>query len=58
MSEKLGVILSQLIDSPVKSVKIECYGLIEELKPISISVMKGLFNKVTDNRINFINAIK
>ena len=57
MTEKLGVLLSQLIMNPVKSVKIECFGLIEELKPISISFLKGLFCKVTDNRINFINAI-
>ena len=57
MTEKLGILMSQLIDSPVKSIKIECFGLIEELKPISISFIKGLFHKVTDNRINFINAI-
>ena len=57
MSEKLGVILSQLINESVISVKIECFGLIEELKPMTISFLKGLFNKVTDNRINFINAI-
>ena len=57
MSEKLGILLSQLIDTSVKSVKIECFGLIEELKPISISFLKGLFHKVTDNRINFINAM-
>ena len=32
-------------------------GSIDEVKPITISFLKGLFNKVTDNRINFINAI-
>ena len=57
MSEKLGIMLSQLINESVVSVKIECFGLIEELKPMTISFLKGLFNKVTDNRINFINAI-
>ena len=57
MSEKLGIILSQLIYESVSSVKIECYGSIDEVKPITISFLKGLFNKVTDNRINFINAI-
>ena len=57
MSEKLGIIMSQIIKGAVKSVRIECFGLIEEPKPISISFLKGLFNKVTDNRINFINAI-
>ncbi len=57
MTEKLGILLSQLISDPVKSIKIECFGLIEELKPISISFLKGLFHRVTDNRINFINAI-
>ena len=57
MTEKLGILISQLISGPVKSVKLECFGLIEELKPISISFLKGLFSRVTDNRINFINAI-
>ena len=57
ISEKLGVMLSQLINESVSSVKIECFGLIEEPKPITISFLKGLFNKMTDNRINFINAI-
>jgi len=57
MTEKLGILISQLIDGPVKSVKIECFGSIDEIKPISISFLKGLFNKVTDNRVNFINAI-
>ena len=57
MTEKLGILISQLIANPVKSVKIECFGLIEELKPISISFLKGLFSRVTDNKINFINAI-
>ena len=57
MTEKLGVLISQLTQGPVNSVDIECFGLAEELKPISISFLKGLFNKVTDNRINFINAI-
>ena len=57
MSEKLGIILSQLINESVTSIKIDCFGLIEELKPMTISFLKGLFNKITDNRINFINAI-
>jgi len=57
MSEKLGIILSQLINEPVNSIKIDCFGLIEEPKPMTISFLKGLFNKITDNRINFINAI-
>ena len=57
MTEKLGNFISQLITNPVKSIQIECFGDIEEIKPISISFLKGLFNKVTDNRVNFINAI-
>ena len=44
MTEKLGILLSQLISDPVKSIKIECFGLIEELKPISISFLKPIFN--------------
>ena len=57
MSEILGDILSQLIESPIKSIKVECFGSIDELKPVLISFLKGIFSNVTDNRINFINAI-
>ncbi len=56
IAEKLGVLLSQLINESITSIDIECYGTIEEPKPICISFLKGLFINVTDNRINFINA--
>ena len=57
MTEKLGLILSQLIEESVSSIKINCFGTIEESKSMAISFLKGLFNKITDNRINFINAV-
>ena len=34
----------------------ECFGSIEDSKPIALSFLIGLFHDMTDNRINFVNA--
>jgi len=56
MSEKLGVIQSQLSESPVKSVSVECFGNIEDAKPVALSFLKGLLSESADVRLNFVNA--
>ena len=56
LAETLGKIETQLADSPVKSVSVECFGSIEDSKPIALSFLIGLFHDMTDNRINFVNA--
>jgi len=57
LSELIGTIQSQLIDNPVTKIKINCYGSMEDIKPISIALIKGLLSKIVDNRINYINAL-
>ena len=56
LAETLGKIETQLAESPVKSVSVECFGSIEDSKPIALSFLIGLFHDMTDNRINFVNA--
>ena len=56
LAETLGKIEMQLAESPVKSVSVECFGNIEDSKPIALSFLIGLFHDMTDNRINFVNA--
>ncbi len=57
LSEKLGLLQSQLIKGSIKSVRVECFGNIEESKSISIAFLKGLFINIMDLRVNFINAM-
>jgi len=56
LAETLGKIEMQLAEFPVKSVSVECFGDIDDSKPIALSFLIGLFHDITDNRINFVNA--
>ena len=57
LSELIGKIQSQLIDDSIKKIEINCYGSIDDIKPISIALIKGLLSEVVDNRVNYINAL-
>lgn len=56
LAETLGKIQMQLADSPIKSVSVECFGNIDDPKPIALSFLIGMFHNMTDHRINFVNA--
>ena len=56
LSEKIGCMISQMVDSPIKSVEVVCYGEATDSKSITLLLMKGLLSNVTDNRINMVNA--
>ena len=56
LAEILGKIETQLVESPIKSVTVECFGNIDDSKPLALSFLIGLFHDITDNRINFVNA--
>ena len=56
LSEKMGIIASQLTSSPIKDVDIFCYGEADDSKSIALTFMKGLLSKITDNRVNMVNA--
>jgi len=56
LSKILGMVASQLIDTAVKSISIECFGNIVDSKAISLSYLIGLLQRITDTRLNFVNA--
>ena len=56
LSKMLGKIQTQLVSSPIKSVSVDCFGNIDDSKPIALSFLIGMFHDMTDNRINFVNA--
>ena len=57
MCELLGKIISQLIDESVVKIEINCFGITEDVKPMSIAFVKGLLSNVIDDRVNYINAL-
>ena len=56
LSENMGILLSQMADFPIKNVKISCFGDADDSKSIALSFMKGFLSRITDNRVNMINA--
>ncbi len=56
LSEKLGIIQSQLNDGPIKSISVECFGNIEDAKLVALSFLQGLLRESSDFRLNFVNA--
>ena len=52
----MGKIQSQIDKYPVKSVSIECFGDIEDTKPIVLSFLIGLIQATTDIKLNFVNS--
>ena len=56
LAKILGKIGFQLVESPIRSVSIECLGGIEDSKPVALSFLIGLIQENTDAKINFINA--
>ena len=53
----MGSFLYQLADSSIQSLEVECFGAINEIKPIMLSLLKGLFDNITDIRINYVNVL-
>ena len=56
LSELLGVIHSQVANGPIKKVVINCYGSINDTKPIGLSFLRSLLQKRVPERVNYINA--
>ena len=57
LSEVMGSFLSQLSDSSIVSLEVESFGVVEEVKPIMLSLLKGLLKNVIDYRINYVNVL-
>ncbi len=57
LSQKMGYILSQIIKSPIKKVKLALSGDIsKEEKSIITFILVGLLKNITDN-VNYVNAL-
>ena len=56
LAKILGKIHNQLCNGPIKSIALECYGDIEDTKPIILSFLIGLLENITDVRLNFVNV--
>ena len=37
--------------------KVESFGIVEEVKPIMLSILKGILRDITDVRINYVNVL-
>jgi len=56
LAQIIGEILEQIIVSPIKSVCIECFGLVNNSKTIMLRFIMSLLKNITDRRINYVNA--
>ena len=56
LANKMGQLQSQLAKGALKNVQFECYGTLEESKPLVLSFLKGLLENVSGSRVNFVNA--
>ena len=56
LGELLGNLISQLNRDPIERIVIECQGTIEDTRPISLAIIKGLLAPTLPDRINYVNA--
>jgi len=56
LSELLGRIHSQVSIGPIAEVSINCFGNINETKPIGLSFLRSLLQSRVPERVNYINA--
>ena len=55
LAKVIGKIHTQMCDGPINSVSIECFGQVDDTKPIALSFIIGLLEDIIDLRLNFIN---
>ncbi|MBI1883698.1 MAG: phosphoglycerate dehydrogenase [Chlamydiae bacterium] len=58
LGQKLGLLLGQLVSAPMKKVSIRYAGQVADLdvKPITLSVLKGILGRAMQESVNFVNA--
>jgi D-3-phosphoglycerate dehydrogenase len=58
LAEKLGSLISQIVEGPIKSVEISYFGEVatNEVAPLTVAVLKGLFEPIIQESVNFVNA--
>ena len=56
LADNLGLIHSSIVKGPIKKVSIQCFGSVDQVKPISLSFLRSLLQRRVPERVNFINA--
>ena len=58
LAEKLGSLQMQLAEGPIKRVEVECHGdeLADHVKPLTVALLKGLLDPISDTPVNYISA--
>jgi D-3-phosphoglycerate dehydrogenase len=56
LADNLGVIHRNISEGPIRRVEINCYGTLDQIKPISLSFLRSLLQNRVPERVNFINA--
>jgi D-3-phosphoglycerate dehydrogenase len=58
LAETMGFLQARLFDHPVEFVEVECIGeaLQEQVRAITVALLKGLLSESTDEAVNYINA--
>ena len=57
LGDVMGSFLSQIVNSPITSLEVESFGVVQEIKPIMLSILKGMLKDITDSRINYVNVL-
>ncbi|MGD2278697.1 MAG: phosphoglycerate dehydrogenase [Candidatus Omnitrophota bacterium] len=59
LAERLGSIQSQLIDEPIKTIKVKYIGEVADIDVavITRALMKGIFNPILEEQVNYVNSI-
>jgi D-3-phosphoglycerate dehydrogenase len=59
LAERLGSIQSQLIDEPIKAIKVKYVGEVADIDAAAITraLVKGIFNPMLEEEVNYINSM-
>ena len=56
LADNLGIIHRNISEGPIRCVEINCFGTLDQIKPISLSFLRSLLQNRVPERVNFINA--
>ena len=56
LAEKMGSILFQLSQGPIKELEVTCYGKASDSKSIVLVLLKSILSNMIDERVNMINV--
>jgi D-3-phosphoglycerate dehydrogenase len=59
LAERMGSLQMQLAARPISQVEVEVHGddVDEHIKPLTVAVLKGMLDSISDTPINYINAL-